>query len=44
MARGDFGTMLIGYARMSPTDQNPELQIDPLLNAGVIADTSMKTA
>jgi DNA invertase Pin-like site-specific DNA recombinase len=35
MDREDFGTMLIGYARVSTTDQKPELQVDALLKPSV---------
>lgn len=30
--------MLVGYARVSTTDQNPDHQIDALLRAGVARD------
>jgi DNA invertase Pin-like site-specific DNA recombinase len=32
---GVFEIMLVGYARVSTTDQNPDLQIDALLKTGV---------
>lgn len=42
-AAGRFRHMLIGYARVSTADQNPDHQIDALLRAGVAATTSTST-